>query len=166
MLLEPVTLPCGHTLDKACLERHLASAPRRNCPECRARVPTGELPKMNVMIRQMVEQLYPRQLRQRQDERRRAWATDVMRRAFAPTIALAFTRKRLCAYVRQACEEEQDVEQDVEREEENQEEREEGKREEEEIEIWYVCVDQNTGETNVRNFSLLWTILFFILTDL
>ena len=63
-------------------------------------------------------------------------------------------------------EEEQDVEQDVEREEENQEEREEGKREEEEIEIWYVCVDQNTGETNVRNFSLLWTILFFILTDL
>ena len=63
-------------------------------------------------------------------------------------------------------EEEQDVEQDVEREEENQEEREEGKREEEEIEIWHVCVDQNTGETNVRNFSLLWTILFFILTDL
>ena len=65
VLLDPVTLPCGHSLDKACLEQVIATTPlvrgRRApcCPTCRGRVPKPP-PCVTVSIRDVVEERYLR----------------------------------------------------------------------------------------------------------
>ena len=65
VLLDPVTLPCGHSLDKACLEQVIATTPlvrgRRApcCPTCRDRVPKPP-PCVTVSIRDVVEERYLR----------------------------------------------------------------------------------------------------------
>ena len=73
VLLDPISLPCGHSLDKACLERVIATAPllpgrgraraKRMpcCPTCRAPVPKPT-PLVNVTIRDLVEEHYPEQV--------------------------------------------------------------------------------------------------------
>ena len=75
VLLDPISLPCGHSLDKACsaLEQVIATAPllpgrgreraKRMpcCPTCRAPVPKPT-PLVNVTIRDLVEEHYPDQV--------------------------------------------------------------------------------------------------------
>jgi hypothetical protein len=62
--MDPVSLPCGHTLDQKCLERVIASTTfdcKACCPTCRDPVPEP-CPRINVTIRDMVERFYPRQV--------------------------------------------------------------------------------------------------------
>jgi hypothetical protein len=71
VLLDPVTLPCGHSLDKACLEQVIATAPlvrgRRApcCPTCRGKVPMKPSPCVSVTIRNIVEERFPEEVRPR-----------------------------------------------------------------------------------------------------
>jgi hypothetical protein len=61
VLLDPVTLRCGHSLDLRCLATIAATAQRgaarRACPTCR-RALGKSLPGVNIKMRNMVEQLY------------------------------------------------------------------------------------------------------------
>ena len=60
VLYDPVTLPCGHSLDQRCLQKVLATE-QRGCPTCRAPLP-AEVPAVNVQMREMVEERYPQQV--------------------------------------------------------------------------------------------------------
>ncbi|XP_077093950.1 bifunctional apoptosis regulator-like [Siphateles boraxobius] len=57
VLVEPTTLPCGHSFCRHCLASCWASAPRTHCPECRA-VWQG-FPRVNILLRDAVEKLFP-----------------------------------------------------------------------------------------------------------
>ena len=69
VLLDPVTLPCGHTLDQGCLQRIVEAASsgvgqgwaRRACPTCREALPTV-LPKINIQMRSMAKHRYSEQV--------------------------------------------------------------------------------------------------------
>ena len=61
VLYDPVTLPCGHSLDQRCLQKVLATE-QRGCPTCRAPLP-AEVPAVNVQLREVVEERYPQQVR-------------------------------------------------------------------------------------------------------
>jgi hypothetical protein len=65
VLLDPVTLACGHTLDQRCLLRVVATASsgagQRSCPMCRAALPET-LPGVNVKLRRTVEARHPEQV--------------------------------------------------------------------------------------------------------
>lgn len=63
VLLDPVTLSCGHALDQDCL-RKLASGGQRACPTCRKALPR-HLPDVTVQLREMVLQRYPQQVRRK-----------------------------------------------------------------------------------------------------
>ena len=58
VLLDPVTLPCGHSLDQRCLQKVVAAASggtgQRACPTCRKALP-AELPAINVQMRDLVQ---------------------------------------------------------------------------------------------------------------
>lgn len=63
--MDPVSLPCGHTLDQRCLEQVIASTTcgsKACCPTCRDPVPEP-YPRINVTIRDMVERFYPQQVK-------------------------------------------------------------------------------------------------------
>ena len=60
VLYDPVTLPCGHSLDQRCLQKVLATE-QRGCPTCRAPLP-AEVPAVNVQFREVVEERYPQQV--------------------------------------------------------------------------------------------------------
>ena len=60
VLYDPVTLPCGHSLDQRCLQKVLATE-QRGCPTCRAPLP-AEVPAVSVQLREMVEERYPQQV--------------------------------------------------------------------------------------------------------
>jgi hypothetical protein len=65
VLLDVVTLPCGHSLDQRCLQKIVATtsggAGQRACPVCRHALP-AELPAVNVQMCTMVQRLYPEQV--------------------------------------------------------------------------------------------------------
>lgn len=63
VLMDPVSLPCGHTLDQKCLQQVIASTTcgKACCPTCRDPVPEP-YPRINVTIRDMVERFYPQQV--------------------------------------------------------------------------------------------------------
>uniref|UniRef100_A0A8C1ZIE8 RING-type domain-containing protein n=2 Tax=Cyprinus carpio TaxID=7962 RepID=A0A8C1ZIE8_CYPCA len=66
VLVDPTTLTCGHSFCRHCLANWWASAlprVRRDCPECRA-VWTG-FPKVNILLRDVVEKLFPAEVRRR-----------------------------------------------------------------------------------------------------
>ncbi|XP_042573455.1 bifunctional apoptosis regulator-like isoform X2 [Cyprinus carpio] len=66
VLVDPTTLTCGHSFCRHCLANWWASAlprVRRDCPECRA-VWTG-FPKVNILLRDAVEKLFPAEVRRR-----------------------------------------------------------------------------------------------------
>ena len=66
VLLDPVTLLCGHAIDQHCLQ-HLAGLPtsaQRACPVCHKTLPR-RLPEVTVQLREMVQQRYPEQVRGR-----------------------------------------------------------------------------------------------------
>jgi hypothetical protein len=60
VLVDPVTLPCGHTLDQRCLQL-LVAAGGSACPTCRKPLP-AELPDVNVHLRNGVQRQYPQQV--------------------------------------------------------------------------------------------------------
>ena len=64
VLLDPVTLPCGHTLDQGCLQRIVEAASsgvgQRACPTCREALPTV-LPTVSVQLRNLVQRFHPEQ---------------------------------------------------------------------------------------------------------
>ena len=65
VLLDVVTLPCGHSLDQRCLQKIVAATSgghgQRACPMCRHALP-AELPAVNVQMRATVQSLYPEQV--------------------------------------------------------------------------------------------------------
>ena len=67
VLLDPVTLPCGHSLDRHCLQRVVDAAnggngAQRLCPTCRHAIP-AELPAVTLLLRDTVQLRYPNQVR-------------------------------------------------------------------------------------------------------
>jgi hypothetical protein len=60
VLLDPVGLPCGHTLDQRCLQL-LVAAGGSACPTCREPLP-AVLPNVNVQLRNGVQRQYPQQV--------------------------------------------------------------------------------------------------------
>ncbi|CAJ1426855.1 unnamed protein product [Effrenium voratum] len=64
LLLEPVSVPCGHTFCQSCLDQALGY--RNLCAVCRAPVPPGQA--VNVIIRSVIVDQYPRALASRQAE--------------------------------------------------------------------------------------------------
>ena len=66
VLLDPVTLPCGHSLDQRCLQKVVAAASggtgQRACPTCRNALPT-QLPDVSVQLRTLVQWRYQEQVR-------------------------------------------------------------------------------------------------------
>ena len=66
VMLDPVTLACGHTLDQRCLLKVVATANRgagqHACPMCRTMLP-ATLPGVNVQLRDTLQQRYPDQVR-------------------------------------------------------------------------------------------------------
>jgi hypothetical protein len=60
VLLDPVTLPCGHTLDQRCLQL-LVAAGGSACPTCREPLP-AVLPNVSVQLRNVVQRQYPQQV--------------------------------------------------------------------------------------------------------
>ena len=72
VLLDVVTLPCGHSLDQRCLQKIVAAtsggAGQRACPVCRHTLP-AELPAVNVQMRTMVQSLHPEQVRRENPNR-------------------------------------------------------------------------------------------------
>ncbi|CAE8588257.1 unnamed protein product [Polarella glacialis] len=64
LLLDPVSVPCGHTFCRGCLEQSLSY--RNLCAVCRAPVPTGQA--VNILIRSMITEQYPRALAARRRE--------------------------------------------------------------------------------------------------
>ncbi len=59
-MTDPVTLACGHSSCKACIEQCLAS--KRECPECRRTVPLEAMRNLNVNVsfRDIISKVYPK----------------------------------------------------------------------------------------------------------
>jgi hypothetical protein len=72
VLLDVVTLPCGHSLDQRCLQKIVAATSggrgQRACPVCRHALP-AELPAVNVQMCTTVQRLYPEQVGQENPNR-------------------------------------------------------------------------------------------------
>jgi len=85
VLLDVVTLPCGHSLDQRCLHKIVAAtsggAGQRACPMCRRALP-AELPAVNVQMRTTVQSLYPEQVGAKNPNRFRRGARGVCTRAW------------------------------------------------------------------------------------
>lgn len=64
LLFEPVTVPCGHTFCRICLQQSLGY--RGLCAVCRAPVSGGQA--VNVLIRSIIEEKYPLALQRRREE--------------------------------------------------------------------------------------------------
>mmetsp|Transcript_14121 Transcript_14121/g.31826 ORF Transcript_14121/g.31826 Transcript_14121/m.31826 type:complete len:433 (+) Transcript_14121:66-1364(+) len=64
LLVEPVTVACGHTFCRSCLEQSLGY--RSVCAVCRAPITSGQ--GVNVLIKSLIATQYPRALRQRLEE--------------------------------------------------------------------------------------------------
>merc|ERR1719436_2247488 len=64
LLLDPVTVSCGHTFCRACLDRSLGY--RSLCAVCRAPVAAGQ--GVNILVKSIIADRYPRALAQRHQE--------------------------------------------------------------------------------------------------
>jgi len=66
VLLDVVTLPCGHSLDQRCLQKIVAATSggrgQRACPVCRHALP-AELPGVNVQMCTTVQSLHAEQVK-------------------------------------------------------------------------------------------------------
>jgi hypothetical protein len=69
VLVDPVTMPCGHTLNQRCLQLLVAAASdgagQRACPTCREVLP-AVLPSVNIQLRNLVQRHHPIQVRETQ----------------------------------------------------------------------------------------------------
>jgi len=61
VLLDPVTLPCGHSLDQRCLQQRVVAG-HRACPTCNSPIP-DKPPAVTLALSRMLERLYPQQVR-------------------------------------------------------------------------------------------------------
>lgn len=65
VLVDPVTLPCGHSFDNACIRRHSESSTQTPlCPMCRAPLP-NPLPQTNVLLKAALDVFYPERIGQK-----------------------------------------------------------------------------------------------------
>ena len=62
VLLDPVTPLCGHPLDQRCLQKLVDAGGRATCPTCREAL-FKKPPSVCVLLRDVVEQRYPEQVR-------------------------------------------------------------------------------------------------------
>ncbi|XP_033755471.1 bifunctional apoptosis regulator-like isoform X2 [Pecten maximus] len=63
LLVEPTTLVCGHTFCRHCLAKWTVTSGRRLCPTCKSEWRGS--PKVNIIIRAMLEKSYPQRLEER-----------------------------------------------------------------------------------------------------
>ncbi|XP_043311063.1 bifunctional apoptosis regulator isoform X2 [Cervus elaphus] len=63
ILVNPTTLNCGHSFCRHCLALWWASSKKTECPECRER--WEGFPKVNILLRDAVEKLFPDAIRMR-----------------------------------------------------------------------------------------------------
>jgi hypothetical protein len=61
VLLDPVTLPCGHALDQRCAQLLVAIAGPHACPTCKEALP-AVLPNVSVQFGELVQERYPAQV--------------------------------------------------------------------------------------------------------
>ena len=64
LLLDPVSVSCGHTFCRTCIETSLDH--RSACPLCRQPIVAGR--SVNVLIQNIIQQRYPEEFRARQEE--------------------------------------------------------------------------------------------------
>merc|ERR1719436_1069357 len=64
LLLDPVTVSCGHTFCRACLQRSLGY--RGVCAVCRAPIAAGQ--GVNILVRSIISERFPRALARRHRE--------------------------------------------------------------------------------------------------
>uniref|UniRef100_A0A670Z4C5 Bifunctional apoptosis regulator n=1 Tax=Pseudonaja textilis TaxID=8673 RepID=A0A670Z4C5_PSETE len=65
ILINPTTLNCGHSFCRHCLALWWMSSKRNECPECREK--WEGFPKVNILLRNAVETLFPAAIEQRKD---------------------------------------------------------------------------------------------------
>uniref|UniRef100_A0A8C2RV84 Bifunctional apoptosis regulator n=1 Tax=Capra hircus TaxID=9925 RepID=A0A8C2RV84_CAPHI len=63
ILVNPTTLNCGHSFCRHCLALWWASSKKTECPECREK--WEGFPKVNILLRDAVEKLFPDAIRMR-----------------------------------------------------------------------------------------------------
>ncbi|XP_041133551.1 bifunctional apoptosis regulator-like isoform X2 [Polyodon spathula] len=66
ILLNPTTLNCGHSFCRHCLALWWESSRKTECPECRAK--WEGFPKVNILLRDAVEKLFPQVVVKRRGE--------------------------------------------------------------------------------------------------
>lgn len=66
ILLNPTTLNCGHSFCRHCLALWWESSRKTECPECRAK--WEGFPKVNILLRDAVEKLFPEVVVERRGE--------------------------------------------------------------------------------------------------
>lgn len=66
ILVNPTTLNCGHSFCRHCLALWWESSRKTECPECREK--WEGFPKVNIVLRDAVEKLFPDDVRRRQEE--------------------------------------------------------------------------------------------------
>ncbi|XP_048350240.1 bifunctional apoptosis regulator isoform X1 [Sphaerodactylus townsendi] len=66
ILVNPTTLNCGHSFCRHCLALWWASSKKNECPECREK--WEGFPKVNILLRDAIEKLFPDASEQRKDD--------------------------------------------------------------------------------------------------
>ncbi|XP_006009664.1 bifunctional apoptosis regulator [Latimeria chalumnae] len=66
ILVNPTTLNCGHSFCRHCLALWWESSKKLECPECREK--WQGFPKVNIVLRNAIERLFPDIIKQRRDE--------------------------------------------------------------------------------------------------
>ncbi|XP_033022916.1 bifunctional apoptosis regulator [Lacerta agilis] len=66
ILVNPTTLNCGHSFCRHCLALWWTSSKKNECPECRGK--WEGFPKVNILLRDAIEKLFPDAIKQRKDD--------------------------------------------------------------------------------------------------
>ncbi|XP_041959602.1 bifunctional apoptosis regulator-like [Alosa sapidissima] len=66
VLVDPTTLNCGHSFCRHCLSQWWESSRKTECPECRER--WEGFPRVNILLRDAVEKLFPDAVSQRREQ--------------------------------------------------------------------------------------------------
>ncbi|KAJ6655933.1 hypothetical protein lerEdw1_004518 [Lerista edwardsae] len=66
ILVNPTTLNCGHSFCRHCLALWWTSSRKTECPECREK--WEGFPKVNILLRDAIEKLFPDAIEQRKDD--------------------------------------------------------------------------------------------------
>ncbi|XP_044289206.1 bifunctional apoptosis regulator [Varanus komodoensis] len=66
ILVDPTTLNCGHSFCRHCLALWWTSSKKNECPECRGK--WEGFPKVNILLRDAIEKLFPDAIEQRKED--------------------------------------------------------------------------------------------------